>query len=63
MYLGMVLILFGIGVLMGSLMPLIVAVIFFILMGSEFIEAEEKMLEEQFGSEWTNYKNSVRKWV
>ena len=63
MYLGMVLILFGIGVLMGSLTPLIVIVLFFVLMEFAFIRTEEEMLEQRFGIEWTTYKNKVRKWV
>jgi len=46
MYLGMILILFGIAILMGSLTPLIVIVIFSILIELVFARIEEKMLEE-----------------
>ncbi len=63
MYFGMVLILFGIAILMGSLAPLMIIAIFAILMELVFVRTEEKMLEEQFGLAWTTYKNKVRKWV
>ena len=63
MYLGMVLILLGIAILMGTLTPLIVVVIFGILMELVFVRAEESMLEEQFGATWLAYKKQVRKWV
>jgi len=66
MYLGMVLILLillGIAVLMGTLTPLIVIVIFGILMELVFVRTEEKMLEGQFGATWLAYKQKVRKWV
>ena len=63
MYLGMILILFEIAILLGSLTPLIVSIIFCILMEYVFVRKEEKMLEKQFGSSWYAYKDSVRKWV
>ena len=63
MYLGMVLILLGIAILMGTLTPLIVVVIFGILMELVFVRAEESMLEEQFGATWLAHKKKVRKWV
>jgi protein-S-isoprenylcysteine O-methyltransferase Ste14 len=63
MYFGMVLILFGIAILMGSLAPLIIIAIFAILMELVFVRIEEKMLEKQFGLAWATYKNKVRKWV
>ena len=63
MYLGMVIILLGIAMLMGTLTPLIVVLIFGILMEFIFIKTEERMLEEQFGETWVAYKKKVRKWV
>jgi len=62
MYLGMALILFGLAIVMGSLKPLITIAIFVILMELVFVRAEEKMLKQQFGPVWDNYKNNVRKW-
>ncbi len=63
MYLGMVLILLGIAILMGTLTPLIVILIFGILMEFVFVRTEERMLEEQFGETWFAYKKKVRKWL
>ena len=63
MYLGMVLILLGITILLGSLTPLTVVVIFFVLVEHIFIRKEERMLEEQFGEAWLTYTKKVRKWI
>jgi protein-S-isoprenylcysteine O-methyltransferase Ste14 len=63
MYLGMTLILIGIAILMGSLSPLIVIVFFTALMELVFVRTEEKMLEEHFGTAWTDYQAKVRKWI
>ena len=63
MYLGMVLILIGIAILMGSLSPLIVIVLFAALMELVFVRTEEKMLEQHFGLAWTEYQSKVRKWI
>ncbi len=63
MYLGMVLILIGIAILMGSLSPLIVIVFFTALIELVFVRTEEKMLEQHFGLTWTEYQSKVRKWI
>ena len=63
MYLGMVLMLFGLAILLGKLSPLLVLPVYVILMESVFIRTEEKMLEEMFGDSWTNYKQKVRRWI
>jgi len=63
MYLGFVLILMGIAVFMGSLMPYAVIVVFAILMDIIFIRIEERMLEEKFGEAWLEYKEKVRRWI
>jgi len=63
MYFGFVLILIGIAVLMGSLTPYAVIVVFAILMDIVFIRVEERMLEEKFGEDWLGYKKKVRRWI
>ncbi len=63
MYLGMVLILIGVALLLGSLSPFIIIPIFTITMERVFIETEEKMLEERFGNKWKIYKADVRRWI
>jgi len=61
MYLGMVLILLGVAILMGTFTPLIVVVVFGVLMELVFVRTEERMLEEQFGATWLAYKKKVRR--
>jgi protein-S-isoprenylcysteine O-methyltransferase Ste14 len=63
MYLGFVLILTGIAILMGSLMPYLVIFAFAILMDAIFVRAEEEMLEETFGETLLKYKRRVRRWL
>lgn len=63
MYLGLVLILLGIALCMGSLTPFIVVFLFAIFLDIVFIRFEEKKLEETFGEAWLEYKRSVRRWI
>jgi protein-S-isoprenylcysteine O-methyltransferase Ste14 len=63
MYLGYVLILAGVAVMVGSLTPFLVILIFAVLMEVVFIQVEERMLEERFAGEWVAYKESVRRWI
>ena len=63
MYLGFVLILIGFAILLGSLTPWFIIVIFGLLMEIIFIRVEESMLEEKFGAGWLDYKSKVRKWI
>ncbi|KPJ89252.1 MAG: hypothetical protein AMJ53_15910 [Gammaproteobacteria bacterium SG8_11] len=63
MYLGMVLILFGIAILMGSITPFFIVPIFALLMQYRFIIIEERMLKAKFGVNWLNYITRVRQWL
>jgi protein-S-isoprenylcysteine O-methyltransferase Ste14 len=63
MYLGLVLILLGIALCMGSLTPYLVVFLFAIFIDIVFIRFEEKKLEETFGEAWLEYTKSVRRWV
>ncbi len=63
MYLGFVLILIGVAILLGSLSPCVVILIFAILMDQIFIKVEERMLEARFGGEWQAYKLKTRRWI
>ena len=63
MYLGMVLILLGIAVLLGSLTPYVVVFAFAFLMDIVFIRFEEAKLEETFGEAYLEYKKKVRRWI
>lgn len=63
MYLGFVLILVGLSLLLGSISPYIVVIVFAILMDVVFIRAEESMLEAKFQDEWKEYKSKVKRWI
>lgn len=63
MYIGFVLILIGLAVLMGTLTPYLVIVVFAFLMDFIFIRGEERMLEETLGENWLKYKKKVRRWI
>ncbi|HEY46851.1 MAG: hypothetical protein AMJ88_06845 [Anaerolineae bacterium SM23_ 63] len=63
MYLGFVLILIGLSLLLGSISPYIVVIVFAILMDVVFIRVEESMLEAKFQDEWKEYKSKVRRWI
>ncbi|MBD3393386.1 MAG: hypothetical protein GF418_14765 [Chitinivibrionales bacterium] len=62
MYLGFVSILLGICILLGSLGPLAVVVLFAILMDRAYIRPEQEMLANRFGGEWDVYRKRVRRW-
>ncbi len=63
MYLGYVLILIGVAVIVRSLTPYAVVLIFAVLMDRVFIRGEEQMLEEKFGQDWLEYARAVRRWM
>jgi protein-S-isoprenylcysteine O-methyltransferase Ste14 len=63
MYLGMVLILVGVALLLGSLSPYIIAIVFALLMHFVFIIPEERALEARFGKEYLEYQQNVREWL
>ncbi len=63
MYLGMLAVLLGIAILLGSLIAFIFPMLFIILMEIIFIQMEENNLEEIFGEKYREYKSKVRKWL
>ncbi len=63
MYLGFILILLGISIFLGSILPFIITICFAVMMYVVFIRFEEKKLENTFGSKWLEYKNTVRRWM
>jgi len=62
-YLGMLLVLTGIEVYLGSATTLAVPLIFLIVFNTAIIPSEERQLQEVFGERYTAYKKSVRRWV
>jgi protein-S-isoprenylcysteine O-methyltransferase Ste14 len=63
MYLGMIVILLGIAILMGSLSAFIFPIIFFLIMQFKYIPQEEKIMENEFGKAYLDYKKKARKWI
>ncbi|MFC1761974.1 methyltransferase family protein [Planctomycetota bacterium] len=63
MYLGMVLILLGIIILLGSVSPLLVLALFMVLLDVVFIQTEEAKMEHEFGEEFQQYRQQVRRWI
>ena len=63
MYLGMVIILTGVAVLLGSITPFLVPAGFFITMNVVFIPDEERAMEETFGEQFLDYKKRIRRWL
>lgn len=63
MYVGMVGVLVGIAVLLGSLAPFSIIPPFVALMDVRFIRPEEAALERIFGARYGDYKARVRRWV
>lgn len=61
-YLGMILVLFGLFFFMGSSMPLVMVFIFGAVIEQKFITPEEDMLKTKFQKDYIEYKLSVSKW-
>ena len=62
-YLGMAVTLFGVAILLGSLIAFIFPISFIIWTNSSVIPLEEKNLEKAFGKKYLAYKKRVRKWI
>jgi len=62
-YLGMVVVLFGEAIFLGSLVTFIIPILFFILVNQINIPYEEKNLEKVLGRKYLNYKKKVRRWI
>lgn len=63
MYLGMALLLAGIGWLMVSTSVMLSGFAFALIIQKFFIMPEEETLERLFGEEYTSYKSRVRMWL
>ena len=63
MYLGYVLILLGAAVYLGSLMPFVMVLVFFLAADRWYIPDEERRLQRIFGEEYATYCARVRRWL
>ena len=63
MYVGMLLVLAGLFVLLGSLSPLLVIPAFLWLIQARFVVPEEAHMARHFGERYSDYKRRVRRWL
>ena len=63
MYLGMLLLLMGAAVLLGSLTPFVVAAFFGIVADRWYIRFEEAAMTAKFGEAYRTYQHRTRRWL
>jgi len=63
MYLGLITMLIGASILLGTFSPLIVIPIIFLILHTKFVLREEKWMEEWFGEPYLEYKNKTPRWL
>ena len=63
MYLGLTTMLIGTAMLLGTFSPLLVIPIFFIIVHTQFVLREEKLMEEWFGEPYLEYKKKTPRWL
>ena len=62
MYLGIVVMLAGVGLYTGGVMYFVAAASFFAIVDQAFCPYEEDRLRTSFGNEFTRYEHRVRRW-
>lgn len=62
-YLGGLMLMFGLAILLGSLIAFIFPILLFLVLNKFYISVEEEKLERIFGHAYINYKNRVRRWI
>ena len=62
-YFGFLISLAGFGVLLSCLSAFIMPLIFFLAADNWYIKFEERNMEKEFGEDYLNYKNKVRRWI
>ena len=63
MYVGLLFILTGYAIWLGSLTPFLLLPLFYLLITEMQIKPEERILEEKFGQSYRDYKKKVRRWL
>ena len=63
MYVGMLIMLFGFAIWLGSASPFLVLPLFYFVITAMQIKPEERFLLDKFGKEYQTYKDSVRRWL
>jgi protein-S-isoprenylcysteine O-methyltransferase Ste14 len=63
MYLGLLVMLLGFLLVLGSVTPVVVVIVFETIISTRFIEPEERALEHRYGDAFRRYKATVRRWI
>jgi protein-S-isoprenylcysteine O-methyltransferase Ste14 len=63
MYLGLLIMLAGWGIYLGSVSPFLILLIFVCVMTKQQIEPEEAALVRKFGNAYQDYQQQVRRWI
>lgn len=63
MYLSMIVIMLGVGVLLGSVQAFLPAAVLGPVLHYRFIRKEEAMLKTEFGGQYEGYCSQVRRWL
>jgi protein-S-isoprenylcysteine O-methyltransferase Ste14 len=62
-YVGYVISLIGVNIILGSLTPIIVVLLFIFITDYWYIPFEERNMQNQFGQAYEDYKKKVRRWM
>ena len=63
MYLGLIIMLIGTSILLGTFSPLIVIPTLFLILHTQFVLREEKWMAEWFGEPYLEYKKKTPRWL
>ncbi len=63
MYLGFVLNLLGVAIFLGSPLPFLMVIVFFLAADRWYIPDEERRLKALFGADYAAYTARVRRWL
>lgn len=63
MYLGFLGILLGIVLMLGTLSPFLILIIFGVVLDRMYIRVEETMLAKKFDTNWDRNKQRTRRWI
>ena len=63
LYLGVLIMALGLTIVWSGLVMLLGSIAIYIVFRYVFIKREEDILEEEFGEEYRNFKNRVRRWI
>ena len=63
LYFGGLLALLGLVIVWSSVVTAILTILVYIIFRNVFIKKEEMILEEEFGDEYRDFKNRVRRWI